>query len=198
MKTIAILVLLCVACSSEPIGPDPTGGAGGSSQETGGGGHGAGGSGTGGTGGTAPGGGFESGSRLKTRTLVGNDGSRAPSGMYDSQLSTECSYAKASDGQLRCLPVGPQAAYYSNDTCTQPLVITTCEAPGFVLITDKCAQSRVFPIGSVQTNPQTIYQLLGEFCSDVPPNNVPAGTQYQTGAEMLASTFEKVAVEIGE
>lgn len=94
-----------------------------------------------------------SGTRLKQRVQKGADGSKAFVGWYDSQREEECTFMKASDNKLRCLPNVPYAnlSYYSNDTCTSPvaLVAKGCAAPKHVLQqveSDKCSATRAVEV----------------------------------------------------
>lgn len=74
-----------------------------------------------------------SGSRLKARVNVGEDGSRQPvdtslDGLYDSQLETKCRWATASDGVKRCLPIWSGIVYYLDNTCSgQAVTYTPCD-----------------------------------------------------------------------
>jgi len=64
-----------------------------------------------------------SGSRLKARYYVGEDGSRQFVGWYDSQRKEECSFLSAGDGETRCLPAGAYPiGVYSDANCTTPIV----------------------------------------------------------------------------
>ncbi len=96
---LAILLAASVGC----------GGAGGGSGTGGQGGSG-GGSSAGGGNGNSIGAAFDrealSGTRLKTRYLQGEDGSRAPMGFFDTTRNVPCSFSLSEDGQQRCLPAG--------------------------------------------------------------------------------------------
>src|SRR5262245_27196823 len=76
----------------------------------------------------------QSGSRLKARWIVGTDGSRQFLSWHDSQLNADCTFASASDGSLRCLPVGLQESGFRDAECTQRVFSSAqsseCEAPG--------------------------------------------------------------------
>jgi hypothetical protein len=73
----------------------------------------------------------KSGTRLKARMLVGEDGSRQWNyGWYDSQRGENCQFMLATDGVTRCLPFGgaPAAAAsgpFGDTGCSQPLVTAT-------------------------------------------------------------------------
>jgi hypothetical protein len=67
-----------------------------------------------------------SGSRLKARWDVGDDGSRAFVGWYDQEMAAECAFGSASDGKWRCLPgsfpTGATQVLFLDDTCTHAVV----------------------------------------------------------------------------
>lgn len=77
-----------------------------------------------------------SGSRLRLKYLLGDDGSQLFVGMYDSQLATDCAYGTASDGVTRCLPtahgtVGFLASGCSSTSGPQVMVTPSCFAPKY-------------------------------------------------------------------
>src|SRR5690606_31668279 len=114
--------------------------AGGSAGETSSGGTSSGGTGTGGTGGDdepfLPL--YENGSRLRAVSL-GEIGSSARRLMawYDTELETECSFGRAEDGELRCLPARQSlAAGFLDAECMEPayydtLVVPCTNVPGY-------------------------------------------------------------------
>ncbi len=138
----AALLLAAAACSkrTESIGPDPassgngtttTAGAGGASSTSSTSGSGAS-SGSGPSTGSGPEmtgqAGYISGSRLRARFLLGDDGSKEFTGWYDNKLMQPCVFRKGTDG-LRCLPEiateqakGVQGPLFSDDQCTIPAV----------------------------------------------------------------------------
>jgi hypothetical protein len=137
---LALLALALAACSDDTnIGPDPTdGNAGGSTMNspTGAGGTG----GDGGTGGASnmQGLGYENGTRLRARNVVGADGSKQFLRWHDTQLDADCFFGKASDGSTRCLPSPVGAAtvstFFADAACTVPAVSAFCSnqaAPTF-------------------------------------------------------------------
>lgn len=63
--------------------------------------------------------GLKSGSRLKQRFAVGEDGSQRHLATWDSKLNLECNFEEAEDGKLRCLPT-LAAGYYRNQYPSQP------------------------------------------------------------------------------
>jgi hypothetical protein len=61
--------------------------------------------------------GYASGSRIKARRQVGEDGAERFVGFWDSELGFDCSMLKSVDGIVRCLPA-PGAFYFTTDTCS--------------------------------------------------------------------------------
>jgi hypothetical protein len=175
------LLLVAIGCDAgETIGPDPTGGAGGS---------------------TVEGGGFASGSRLRARTLVGADGSRQPAGWFDTQLETECTWRAAGDGQTRCIPVAVSTSLFADAECTTPVVHLPCsqtipwhiEAPTF-----KCGSPplgvSIFAVGQVIDAPSTVYThgTSGQCVGAVVP---PGGEWVSSGGLIDPSNFVAATVE---
>jgi len=65
-----------------------------------------------------------SGTRLKVRILKSADGAMTPWGFFDSALGTDCSALTATDGQLRCLPLGASTGqFFADASCTIPAAI---------------------------------------------------------------------------
>lgn len=77
----------------------------------------------------------QSGSRLLTRSIVGDDGSRQLSRMFDTTFSAPCTYVRLSDtNELYCLPDvsygSPNGSYlFSDPSCTVPISDTTSSQP---------------------------------------------------------------------
>lgn len=113
---VPVLFLLSagVAACDPNIGPDPSDG----SSSTGAGPHGK--------------QGYEQGSRLKVKALVGADGSQQRIGFSDTMRNNEaCSFRRASDGTWRCMPDASTtiSAYYSDPSCTSPVAVGSCSTP---------------------------------------------------------------------
>lgn len=85
----------------------------------------------------------QSGSRLKAKYYAGADGSQQFLFMFhDTLLNTDCSFSKASDGTIRCMPVSSgvtigSGSFFSDAACSQPLGGTlTCQpAPNYITTT---------------------------------------------------------------
>lgn len=144
--------------------------------------------------------GYENGTRLVARNYVADDGAKQFKAFYDSEIKTECSFARADDGELRCLPNGPQTlagtlgARYSDASCTK-LVVTAgpacAEKPTHAVVYDTCggAGRRVFAVGTNQVS--TIYLDAGGCQVGDAGTNV----YYELGAEIDPSAFVAAVVE---
>lgn len=151
-----------------------------------------------------------SGSRLKRRYYVGDDGSREPLygyGWYDTERQENCIFTTAADGATRCVPQtagGASGFYFADSNCTQEvaLVTTTCGAPLPKYIFKSTPQSgcaggtsSIHLIGP-QQNLTMYYLKSGETCLGVA---VTAGQAFYTiGAEVPASSFVRAVEERDE
>jgi hypothetical protein len=120
-----VAMAACVASEHTPIGSTATtgtNGAGGSMVSS------AGMAGMGGIFDPVPDAGAEtsgSGSRLKARRYVADDGARSDQigHWYDSARKEDCAFRRASDGAIRCIPMLTYAlSFYADDQCTQQIV----------------------------------------------------------------------------
>lgn len=96
-----------------------------------------------------------SGTRLKARRYVGEDGSSQFIGWHDSQRGEECGFSTALDGTLRCLPqTAGTGDYFSDGNCTNAvklaLVFHGCEPPKYALAATKAATCAVSSNGTSQ------------------------------------------------
>lgn len=120
----------------------------------------------------------KSGTRLKARWWATEDGALVFRDLYDTMLSTACTFRLAEDGKTRCVPdvpgwLGPVTVSYSGSVCELPFVegsLTTprsvnpagvCVKPSFVVTpfrppvgaTPTCPEGlSVFASGGVGTN----------------------------------------------
>lgn len=110
----------CGSKGSTPIGPDPSVGGGSTNTQ----------------------GGATSGTRLRARFLVGEDGSKQEiGGWHDKQLDIDCAFQAAADGTYRCLPpehATVSADFFSDAGCTQPMagVRPGCAPPTYAWALD--------------------------------------------------------------
>ncbi len=148
------------------------------------------------------GGGYESGSRLKVRTLIGEDGSRQPAGWYDTQLETECSWRTASDGQTRCLPIAIPTIYFADAACMQPIAQLPCQSsPSYIeAMSSQCDQlgPGIFASGSPIADPENVFRLspvTGECGAMVAPNG---GFWISSAGLLGAEGFVSATAEIAQ
>lgn len=201
-----ISILAFVACGS-PLDPSPPT-AGGSAPNAGG--SSGSGGGTGGSttaGGTAGGqstldGGlitsrrdqlYTSGSRIKVKVVVGEDGSKFQLGLFDTQLQTLCSYAVAGDGVMRCIPAGAGfASYFSDPQCMQRVVsVIPCgPAPRFATVFTETCPVRYESFSVTSSKSANLYGKSGASCSSV---TVAGYEHYLLGARIEPSTMVRGA-----
>lgn len=139
----------------------------------------------------------ESGSRLKARWYVGDDGARQPLFQwFDSARNEECTFQRATDGVLRCMPGGAGlSSYYSNANCTQRaavLLATLDCGDGYGTYAIESATTgcesriKVFTLGETLP-PESVYVLSGESCVAAAPN--AAFVYRRLGSEVAPSSF---------
>jgi len=145
--------------------------------------------------------GAQSGSRLKTRWLTGEDGSKIVAGMRDSEREEDCSFRSAADGATRCLPT--QVAYtntwYADAACAQLLAYTQkgCAAPKYAseaaLAAGGCAQTAGTRIREVRARFRgaTLYtkNTNGECTSSPSAGYLASYDLYTLAAELPPETF---------
>ncbi len=159
-----LFTLSSLSCTGSPgTGPNGSNGSNGTNGSNGA---------TGPTGPTGPAGsagsagssGVQSGSRIKAQYDMGDDGSQAFAGLFDSQLNVPCYWATASDGSRRCLPYNAAAGgyYFSDSGCSTPIAYSDkeCSQPMY-------AEHATVACGVEMT---TIYPITG-------PANVSRSTR---------------------
>lgn len=160
------------------ITPDPADGSGPSS--------------SGGTSGAEQHQGFEQGSRLKVKALVGADGSEQRVGFWDSQRNEDCVYQHAADGTARCMPIAATTAnglFYSDQACSVPLAMGACATPtneyASLAAADACGGPPVVHIyqRGIQVTGQ-VYEKAGQ-CIGV----MPSSPVFALGDEIDPSVF---------
>lgn len=137
-----------------------------------------------------------SGSRLKAKFRMGDDGSKAylPYVWFDSQRNEDCSFVTAADGKERCLPIqGYNASIsYLDAACTQPVAVGSpgC-APTYAVeigyLTCSTLQYHLYPAGAAIQLPLKLYAKSGNVCSAKMPD--PSYAYFQAGAEIAAGSF---------
>jgi hypothetical protein len=137
-----------------------------------------------------------SGTRLRARYYVGEDGSKQFVGWRDSTRKEDCAIQKAEDGKLRCLPTaGGYGTFFSDASCSTAIayvsIATTCAQPSVpTYIADlaavTCSASwKLFKVGA-EVSPAALYLKSGETCTSTP---VTASYRYYATAHVAPSDF---------
>lgn len=139
-----------------------------------------------------------SGSRLKARYLVGDDGSKQWNyGWYDTQRKENCAFGTAADGKTRCLPTAggyAYGSYFADAACSQEVTGVGCSgpAPKYINVshasTDGCTVTlaSLHSAGAAYTGTM-IYAKSGTTCTALTPSVGLA--YYFIGDEVPASSF---------
>lgn len=148
-----------------------------------------------------------SGSRLKARRFIGDDGSSQFVGWHDSQLNLDCGFGKAADGAMRCLPSASPGILFSDSSCQSPIFLNTkgCAPPAYVAQTipsaAACAPSggtRILKIGTIY-NGTDAYLGSPSSCtsaSGVLPSYRMTSDLYTAGSEVDATMFAKATEQV--
>jgi hypothetical protein len=137
-----------------------------------------------------------SGTRLKARYYVGDDGSKQFAGWYDTERKENCTFSTASDGAIRCVPAATAAAvgsYFADSACKQPLATVSCGAPApkyasaYSQSSGGCLMGPTLaPVGAHFTA-ATVYVGSSGSCTGIA---TPASTDwYQVGASIDPASF---------
>jgi hypothetical protein len=146
-----------------------------------------------------------SGSRIKARVIVSNDGAKSFLGWFDTQRNEACSFMQAGDGKLRCQPYTIMSFQgYLDSNCTTkiatPGLSTACMSGSgtyYVALSDSVSCSdihtHIYPVGAkIDPVHYTYYELSDGKCKPVSPYIIYP--QYYMLAEVPASSFAE-AVE---
>ncbi len=101
-----------------------------------------------------------SGTRLKNRFLLGDDGSRASLGFFDVMRNEACYFTQADDGKFRCMPAENMAyfaSHFSDSACT----VRVAEAQASCV-----AATYAYEFTSTCPALRSTYQVTGEFAPD--------------------------------
>ena len=101
---------------------------------------------------------YTSGTRIKVKYVVGDDGSRQQAGLFDTQLNIACYYRTSADGLPRCLPLSELVAtsQFSDSLCSRELFVRTLVAgcpqppPSYIVESQPAAcaaRTRVMRVG---------------------------------------------------
>lgn len=140
------------------------------------------------------------GSRLKIRWLDGPDGQRSFEGFYDTQLKVPCFFLKASDGELRCLPLAhlldAALSDWADSACSTPVVPNVranCQDSPFVRrrdVSNPCeVRERVYRLAEKIAENRTWHKTADGTC--VASAVFASDAAYRVGEELPASMFAK-------
>lgn len=139
---------------------------------------------------------LKSGTRLRHKTIAAEDGTIAQAtGLYDTQLSLDCSFQVSEDGMMRCLPFGAyiQPQVYLDAACAQAFATSSKCAPAMKYVVDYSSltcgmMNRVLNLTEITTPPATIYYKSATACSPL-PNTYNVYRMYSLGSATPAATF---------
>jgi len=142
-----------------------------------------------------------SGTRLRARYYVGEDGSKQFVGWHDTKRDEGCGFGKAQDGKIRCLPNESSAlalGYYADGGCTVPLFTTigsgTCYATTAKYATSFDTATCVSALHTVApTTPTAVYAGTPANCIKVA--EPPAGYLFYSSGGVVAPTEFVAATE---
>lgn len=132
----------------------------------------------------------QDGNRIKVRWGEAASGKRNWDGFVDTELHTDCSFRRAMDGELRCLPYGISlASHYADPNCATPAIVighAECEPPEFIIRSDN---------GNSCMTRERIYRR-GKKISTVYVRTYPSGMPSECNPSPQFST--SAAFELGE
>jgi hypothetical protein len=117
--------------------------------------------------------------------------------LVDTTLGVGCSFAKAADGKLRCLPEGASVLYFSDDQCKAPLGITSddCAPVKYIQRVEgpACGTTAHVYLPGAQLDPKTTpaWFLADGMCMGI--GGTSATKYFALGAEVPATTFAEGA-----
>lgn len=138
------------------------------------------------------------GTRIKARWVEGPGGQRTFFDWYDTQLAIRCSFRKAADGALRCLPTGyflpATLTDFADAACTAPVAVytqPTCSPHPFVIRPDRSnpceARDRVYQRGERIADGQLFWRPTADEC--IAGGIMPTEAVHRVGPEVPASMF---------
>jgi hypothetical protein len=142
--------------------------------------------------------------RVRTRTIVADDGALAPLGAYDHELAAGCS----PDQERGCLPDASFAGTAEDSGCDHPIVgePTACEPPPYIAMyqtepTSYFARGEVLTSDPAQVldlyNMSVVITDTGWSCSPFQATVTPGYTLYRAGAAIADAGFAPVVEERG-
>jgi hypothetical protein len=143
--------------------------------------------------------GVVSGSRVRAMFYDGGGGALLFRGWFDSELGIPCTFTRARNGVMRCLPSGQPAVFFDS-TCTAPVWGTACRTappPAYVTALVPGPAGIAYALGDPYTDAVRNNRDAG-YCSDYVKGSGPFGwswSYYGVGAEIPSERF--VAATIG-
>jgi hypothetical protein len=139
---------------------------------------------------------LRSGSRLHHKLINADDGTVAQAtGLYDTQLQTDCSFQPSEDGMMRCLPFGAyiQAQVFLDAGCAQPFATSSKCMPPMKYVVDYSSltcgmMNRVLTTTEMIAPPPTIYYKTTTACTQI-PNSYTIYRMYTLSSPAPASMF---------
>jgi hypothetical protein len=120
-----------------------------------------------------------SGTRLRARYYLGEDGSKQFIGWHDKMRDEDCSFWKAADGVLRCTPfyITSGASAFSDAGCSVPVIIAakatgsacgvTAPPAKYLYLSDACGAARQRYTVATQPTGGTVFSKSGAACTDI-------------------------------
>ncbi|MBA3396852.1 MAG: hypothetical protein H0T89_29750 [Deltaproteobacteria bacterium] len=150
--------------------------------------------------------GIRDGTRLVARFLVA-EGAAVFRHWHDVERGMDCAFEPASDGEYRCLPIGPDATYinyeYADAACSQPVVLAPrCQAPRYAfshaMATARCNRPSgraVFSVGPARAS-RTVFVYRDGVCQEAFTIDIDStDALYDLGDKLPATDF--VAAQLG-
>lgn len=146
-----------------------------------------------------------SGTRIKGRYIVSEDGAKQWYGWHDSQRNEDCGFGTSADGLTRCLPGGAGfLGFYADPGCTQRVFggPKGCGSNASLVVTFTDAatcppETHVYAAGPAFSGPK-VFSGTPAACSAGVDSTayVMAYDMYTAGDEIPATTFAKATVSI--
>lgn len=140
-----------------------------------------------------------SGTRLRTRYVEGDDGSRSPLGFFDLVRNEACSYQTAEDGKLRCLPSDDVATVlprtFVDAACMTPAAFGNCPTVRYARDFTATCPPRAKLFNATVANVTTLYTAdVGMPCTATPKN--PNLTYFSVGSSAAAEQWVAGTVKV--
>ncbi len=145
------------------------------------------------------------GGRIRTRTVVGDDGSLAPIEAFDTELGASCE----PDLERGCVPAAAYASIAEDAACLRPIAaaLNRCEPPAVIAHT-RSDTVRLYRRGDVFTDdPEEVVTIFdmsvfitgqGWSCTERQAQVIAGRTLYRAGAEISVDRLAQVADRTGE